>query len=328
VKRKQFVYTGCFAVLALGVLLSSCRGKEENAKALPTVGFVMKTLNNPFFVDMRSGAEDAANREGVQLLLQASEREMDAERQLQIIENFVERKVSVICIAPHGAKEAVPAVVKANRAGIPVIVVDSRVDERALAESGGRIASFVGSDNMQGGRLAGEYLARRLGGKGSVAVLEGPAGDETGDSRLAGFRQALAQTPGMRIVSSQTAAFERSQGYVVFQNILQAHPEVAGVFACNDLMALGAVEAISAAGRGGTIIVVGFDAIDDALDAIQKGSMHATIAQYPRRMGETAVQLAARLVRGESVPAEMPIAISLVTKDSLIARGAAPGRMK
>jgi ribose transport system substrate-binding protein len=165
--------------------------------------------------------------------------------------------------------------------------------------------------------MAGAYVAERLGGRGRVAVIEGIPGHETGDSRLRGFREAVARHPGIAIVASQTANWERDQAFNVTQNILQSHPDVQAVFACNDVMVMGAVEAVAAAGRAGRVIVVGFDAQEDAKAAIRDGRMHASIAQHPGEMGRVAVESAHRLLRGEPVPAEQPVRIELVTRETL-----------
>ena len=268
--------------LAAVVLSNGCNRNDPSSTsdasggAKPTIALVVKTLNNPFFIEMQQGAQEAADRLGVNLVVQAADREVDVERQMQIIENLIERKVSVLCIAPSGSREIVPVVVKANKAGIPVLIVDTRVDEKALAEAGGKIETFIGSDNFDGGKLAGAFIVEKLGGEGKVAVLEGIPGHETGDARLNGFREALAKAPGIQIVASQPANWERDQGFNVFQNILQANPGVNALFSCNDLMALGAAEAIAAAGKTGQIVVVGFDAQPEARAAIQKGG--ATIS--------------------------------------------------
>ena len=278
-----------------------------------TVALVLKTLNNPFFVEMEAGAREAADSLGIELVVQAPEREIDVEKQMQIVENLLQRRVDALLITPSGSREIVPAVVKANEAGIPVVVVDTRVDASALGEAGGRISSFIGSDNVDGGRIAGRFVAERLGGQGRVAVLEGIPGHETGDSRLTGFREVLAEHPGLEIVSSQTANWERDQAFNVTQNVLQSHPDLDAIFAANDVMALGAVEAVAAAGRTGEIVIVGFDAQEDARIAIREGRMDATIAQNPREMGRLAVISADRLLRGETAPAEQPVRIELVT---------------
>jgi ribose transport system substrate-binding protein len=233
---------------------------------------------------------------------------------VQIIENLLQTGIRVLIVTPSGSREIATAIAKANRADVPVIVVDTRVDPQTVADNKLEIESFIGSDNYEGGRQAGDYVAKASGGTARVAVLEGIPGHETGDSRLRGFRDAVGSHPGITIVASQPANWERDQGFTVFQNMLQAHPDLDTVFACNDLMALGAIEAIAAAGRSGRIRVVGFDALDDARKAIEAGRMDASVAQSPREMGRLAVQSASRLLRGESVPADQKVPIALVTK--------------
>ena len=310
---------GCVTAL----LLTGCNRGDTSAPTAgasasaspggkPTVALVVKTLNNPFFIEMQKGAEEAAKKAGVTLVVQAADREVDVERQMQIIENLIERKVNALCVAPSGSREIVPVIVKANKANIPVLIVDTRADEAALKAAGGKVATFIGSDNYDGGKIAGAFMAEKLGGKGNVAVLEGIPGHETGDARLKGFREVIAKSPGIKIVASQPANWERDQGFNVFQNILQANPGINGLFACSDLMALGAMEAIAAGGKAGKIVVVGFDALPEARSAIQKGTMAATVAQFPARMGSTAVENAARLLRGEKIEPFTPVAIELV----------------
>jgi ribose transport system substrate-binding protein len=303
---------------AILLCVSGCqRGNRGAATDQPVIALVMKTLNNPFFIDMQNGARAAADSLGVELLVQAAEREVDVEKQMQIVENLIQRKVAALCITPSGSKEIVPAIVKANQSNIPVLIVDTRVDDPTLLAAGGKIATFIGSDNYEGGRIAGFYLAEKLGDRGKIAVLEGIPGHETGDARLSGFHDVLAQFPDMEIVASQTANWERDQGFNVFQNILQSHPEVKALFACSDLMALGAVEAITAAGRTGDILVVGFDAIVDARQAIAENSMSGSVAQHPYDMGWIAVESAQRLISGGSVAEYIPVKIELVTKDGM-----------
>jgi ribose transport system substrate-binding protein len=304
----------CLALVVAGTTAACNRGGSTSTDAAPRVAFVMKTLNHPFFLDMQRGAEEAARREGIHLIVQAAEREIDVEKQMQIIENLLQTGVRALIVTPSGSREIASAIAKANRASVPVIVVDTRVDPKAAADNNLKIESFIGSDNYEGGRLAGEYLVKATGGKARVAILEGIPGHETGDSRLRGFRDAVQKHPGVAIVASQPANWERDQGFTVFQNMLQAHPDIDALFACNDLMALGAVEAIAAAGRAGRIRIVGFDALDDARKAIEAGRMEASMAQSPRDMGRMAVEGAARLLRSEPVPPDQTVPIGLVTK--------------
>ncbi len=306
-------------LILLGILsmtFLSCQRGTEQSGGTPRIALVLKTANNPFFIDMQKGAEEAAKKLGVTLIVQAAEREVDVEKQMQIIENLIQTKVAALCVTPSGSREIVPAIEKANRAGIPVVIVDTRVDAKTMSESTGKVATFIGSDNYEGGRLAGEFIAKKLDGKGKVAVLEGIPGHETGDSRLKGFREALKAFPGIEIVATQTANWERDQGFNVFQNLLQSHPEIQAVFACSDLMALGAVEAIAAAKKTGQITVVGFDASDEARKAILGGTMDATVAQSPAMMGAMAIENAYHLIKGEQVQAEFVVPIKLITKEN------------
>ena len=305
----------CFLAAAL-TASASCNREQTASDGRPRVALVLKTLNNPFFIEMQRGAEEAAKALNVDLTVQAAERETDVDKQMQIIENLIQAKVDALAITPSGSREVVPAIDKANQAAIPVVIVDTRLDTKAAADAGVETVSFVGSDNYRGGQLIGEYLVKVSGGKARVAILEGIAGHETGDSRVRGFRDAVKNSPGITVVASQTANWERDQGFNVFQNILQANPGVDTVFACNDMMALGAIEAINAAGRRGSIRVLGFDAVDDARAALESGAMAATVAQYPDEMGKTAVEIAVKSIRKEPVEADVAVRIGLVTKEN------------
>jgi ribose transport system substrate-binding protein len=299
------------ALLALASVLAGC---NRTRGSRPRVAFVLKTFNSPFFLDMRRGAEAAAAQAGIDLIVQAAEREIDVERQMQIIENLIETRVAVLCLCPSGSKEIVPAVGKANRAGIPVIIVDDEIDERAAVEQGVTFDAYIGSDNVEGGRIAGRYLVDVSGKSARLALLEGIPGHQTGDARLRGFRDAIRSAPGVVVVASQTANWERDQGFTVFRNMLQAHQDIDALFACNDMMALGALEAIQAAGRTGKIRVIGFDAVDDARKAIAAGQMEASVAQYPEEMGRIAIESAVKRSRGEAVPHDQRTRVGLVTR--------------
>jgi ribose transport system substrate-binding protein len=304
------------AALLAPLLLAACTksAAPPEGQARPRVALVLKTLNNPFFIEMQKGATEAAAKLGIDLVVQAAEREVDVDKQMQIIENLIQTGVGALCITPSGSKEIVTAIAKANAAKIPVVIVDTRVDGKTAAEAGIHFDAFVGSDNYEGGRVAGQHLVAVTGGKANVGILEGIPGHETGDSRLKGFHDAIREAPGVKVVASQTANWERDQGFTVFQNMMQAHPDIDALFACSDMMALGAIEAIAAAGRTGRIKVIGFDALDDARKAIAAGTMVASVAQFPGDMGRIAVEDAARLVRGEKPAPEDKVRIELVTK--------------
>jgi ribose transport system substrate-binding protein len=301
-------------VLACLVVSVSCNRETPASDDRKTVALVLKTLNHPFFVDMRRGAQEAADRLGVTLLVQAAEREIDVDKQMQIVENLLQTGIDVLAITPSGSREIVAALVKATTANVPIVIVDTRLDAKAAADAGIQARTFIGSDNYEGGRLAGEHVVTSTGGKARVGILEGIPGHETGDSRLRGFRDAVAKAPGITVVASQPANWERDQGFNVFQNMLQAHADIDTVFAASDLMALGAIEAIAAAGKTGRIRVVGFDALDDAKKAIEAGTMDASVAQYPYEMGKAAVESAVKIMAGETLPPDIMVKLEMVTK--------------
>jgi ribose transport system substrate-binding protein len=302
------------AILLCVLALTSCNRDTPAAGDRKTVALVLKTLNHPFFVDMRRGAQEAADRLNVDLQVQAAEREIDVDKQMQIVENLLQTGIDVLAITPSGSREIVSALVKATSANVPIVIVDTRLDAKAAAAAGVRTETFIGSDNYEGGKVAGEYVVKVTGGKARVGILEGIPGHETGDSRLRGFRDAVAAAPGITIAASQPANWERDQGFNVFQNMLQAHADIDTVFAANDLMALGAVEAIAAAGRTGSIRVVGFDALDDAKKAIEAGAMEASVAQFPYEMGKAAVESAVKILAGEKLPSDIMVKLEMVTK--------------
>jgi ribose transport system substrate-binding protein len=318
-ERRRLVTSIAAAVTALVVAttVAGCNRQtsESGSSGRPRIAFVMKTLNHPFFLDMKRGAEEAAARLNVELVVQAAERELDVEKQTQIIENLIQTGIQALCVTPSGSKEIASVLGKATTANIPIVVADTRLDQAAATAANVKFGTFVGSDNYEGGRIAGQFLVQATGGQAKVAILEGIPGHETGDSRLRGFRDAVASSPGITIVASQPANWERDQGFTVFQNMLQAHPEIDALFAASDLMALGAVEAIAAANRTGKVRVIGFDALDDARKAIDAGRMLGSVAQSPFDMGRISVESADKLIRGESVPADQKVPITLVSKN-------------
>jgi len=308
--KKILIFLNVIFILFLGC-------NRENDRIIDSektrIALVLKTLNSPFFIDLKSGAEEAADQLNIELIVQAPEREIDVEKQMQIIENLIQTRVDVICVSPSGSKELIPAIAKANRAKIPVIIVDTGIDEAAAKKEGVKFATFIGSDNYQGGKIAGEYIAKLYIENVNVAVLEGIPGHETGDSRLRGFRDGIKNFTHVKVVASQPANWERDQGYNVMQNILQAHPDIQAVFACNDMMALGAIEAVRAAGMSNQIKIVGFDAIEEARKEIAANNLEASIAQNPAEMGRLAIATAVKILKNEPVPPHIPVKIELIT---------------
>lgn len=292
-------------VFGVTSLLAGCStgAKQETAKK-PVVGLAVSTLNNPFFVDLRDGAKAAADANGMELVVMDAQN--DASKQLANIENLIQQKVSVIIVNPVDSKAIVPAIEAANKANIPVITVDR-------GAAGGAVVSAIASDNVAGGKMAGQYIVDKLGGKGKVVELEGIPGTSAANDRGKGFNDAVKAAAGITVVAKQPADFDRAKGMKVMENILQANPEINAVFAHNDEMALGALEAIKAAKRTG-IMVVGFDATNDAVKAVNDGTLAATVAQKPKEMGKVAIETAKKVIAKETVPATIPVGLDLVVK--------------
>ena len=303
--------TTMFTLLILAaVLISACAAPQAaGPTAVPTeksLGLVLSTLNNPFFVTLRDGAQQAADAAGTKLII--VDAQDDSAKMTAGIEDLITKKVSAILINPTDSDAVVPAIQKANDSGIPVFTVDR-------GANGGTVVSHIASDNVAGGSMAAEFLCNAIGGQGNVVELQGVAGTSAARDRGQGFNDFMSTScQGVTIVAQQTANFNRDEGLTVFENILQAQPDIAGVFAHNDEMVLGAIQAAEAANRTG-IVFVGFDAIDDAVQAVKDGKLAATVAQQPAEMGRLAVETALKSLNGEKVEASIPVPLSLVTQE-------------
>ena len=290
----MFALGGCNAITIDGE--GELSGENSGSGA---VGFSISTLNNPFFVSLSEGAKAEAEKQGVKLVVvDAGD---DAAKQTNDIEDLISRNVSVLIVNPVDSDAVAPAVQNAVSKGIKVISVDRVVN-------GVEVDCQIASDNAAGAKMATEYLVELIGEGAKAAELEGVPGASATIDRGAGFHEA-ADT-ALDVVASQTANFNRAEGMNVMENILQSCPEVKGVFAHNDEMALGAVEAVLASGKD--IKIVGFDATDDAVAAVKSGKMAATVAQKPELMGETAVQTAMKLINGETVEKSLPVEVELI----------------
>lgn len=298
--RSSRVLSVLLCVLMMGSMAASIA-----SAAAPKIGLAVSTLNNPFFVDLRDGALEEAKKAGLSITV--ADAQNDPNRQLSQVENFIEQGVSIILINPCDSTAIVPAIKAANRAKIPVITVDRGAD-------GGEVVCHIASDNVQGGQMAGEFLAKLIGYKGKVVELEGIPGTSAARDRGKGFNEVMKKYPNIKIVARQEAGFDRAKGMTVMENILQAQPEIDGIFCHNDEMALGALRAIDAAGRLSAIKIVGFDATDDAVKSVKDGKMVATVAQKPRVMGSMAVETAKQVLDGVKVGAFIPVPLELIVK--------------
>ena len=290
-------------------LAAGCGGGEQGGGTGgegPRLALSVSTLSNPFFVSLRDGAQQAANEAGA--TLEVSDAQNDASKQQNDIQNFVTQQFDAILVNPVDSEAVGPAIEQANQADIPVLALDRE-------PSGGEVVTVIASDNVEGGRIAARELVR-LVGSGPVAQLEGIPGTSAARERGQGFQEVMETQEDVELVASQAAGFDRGQALNVTQNIVQANPEIKGIFAQNDEMALGAVQALGDR-AGSEVKIVGFDAIDDALQAIQEGRMNATIAQQPGRIGSLGVENAVAAINGEDVRDTIAVEVRLVTQENV-----------
>ncbi|GIU27762.1 ribose ABC transporter substrate-binding protein RbsB [Shewanella schlegeliana] len=273
-----------------------------SASAQDAIAIVLSTMNNPFFVTMKDGAEAKAKELGYKLI--ALDSQNDPSKELANVEDLTMRGVKAILINPTDALAVTNAIRTANRANIPVLTLD-RTAER------GDIVSHIASDNIAGGELAGQFIAQQLGANAKVIQLEGIAGTSAARERGEGFSNAV-NAHGLNMLSSQPADFDRSKGLNVMENMLAANGDVQAVFAQNDEMALGALRAIEAAGKD--VMVIGFDGTDEGIAAVRRQQLSATIAQQPELLGATAIATADRILKGQVVEKSIPVALKIITQ--------------
>jgi ribose transport system substrate-binding protein len=283
-----------------------CQRTAPKSRPQVRLAYSTASLANVFWQRVTNGVREEAKKDGAQITV--VDAQGDARKQLSDIEDLVEQRVDAILISPYQSDPIVPAVRAANDAKIPVVIVD-------IGVKGGTYAALIISDNFAGGRLAGEFIAKKIGGKGPVAHISAQPGVENARKRGQGFAQVMKER-GIKIVASQSAYSERARGMDVMENMLQAHPDLKAVFCENDEMALGATRALIGAGRK-DVVVVGFDGNPDALDAIRRGELAATVAQQPEEMGRMGVRIALKALNGETVEKTVQVPVTLITRDNI-----------
>lgn len=302
--RTRLLTACCLAVAAL----AGCSRPEKTRKL--DIVLVTKALDSEFWQRLKAGAEQAAREDPeVRLAVLAPEREINIDQQVAILEDQILKRVAALAVAPAGVAEILPVLDKARAAGIPVLIVDTDIPWPHRA-------GFVGIDNRLGGRMAAEFILRATGGRGKVAVIRGVLGVATQEDRVAGFLDVVRQAPGLQFVGAQPANSERALGMTVMENLLTRHPDLRALFATNDQMALGAMEAIAARNLTGKIVLVGFDAGREAVRAVMEGRMDAVVAQFPDRIGHRAIQEAIKAARGRPVEKFVDIGTGLVTREN------------
>lgn len=296
---------GCAPAFSLEAPGGADEAVVENMEpAEITVGLSVSTLSNPFFVSLEEGVNTLATENGTQVI--SVDAQDDSAKQSNDVDDLIQQGVDVLLINPVDSAAITPAVVAANSAGIPVIMVDRATDA-------GEFVTLVASDNVAGGEMAAQYIVDQVGENASTLQLEGVPGASATNERGQGFMN-VAET-SLNVLDSQTANFDRAQGLTVMENMLQGNSGVQAVFAQNDEMALGAIEAIEGAGLSNQITVVSFDGTEGGIKAVEDGSLAATIAQQPDEMGRLALQAAYDFYAGQEIPEKIDSPLELVTKD-------------
>ena len=290
-------------LLKMAVAASVLVAASTAVQAQDTLALVVSTLNNPFFVTLKEGAEAKAQELGYKLLVLDSQN--DPAKELANVEDVLNKKIALMMINPTDSDAVRSAIKAANRKNVPVVTLDR-------GANGGKVVSHVASDNVLGGEMAGQLVIKSLNGSGMVVELQGVPGTSAARDRGEGFNKALKAASGIKIVASQPADFDRTKGLNVMENILQAQSKIDAVFAHNDEMALGAIKAIQAAKR--SILVVGFDGTGDGVKAVNDGSMLATVAQQAGKIGAIGVETADKILKGQKVAEYTPVALKLITK--------------
>lgn len=287
------------AILASSIALAF---SVNSVVAEDTIALTVSTLDNPFFVSLKDGAEKKAKELGYKLVVLDSQN--DPSKELSNVEDLTVRGAKVLLINPTDSTAVSNAVAIANRKKIPVITLDRGAEK-------GEVVSHIASDNVAGGKMAGDFIAEKLGEAAKVIQLEGLAGTSAARERGEGFKQAV-ESHKFEVLASQPADFDRTKGLNVTENLLASKANVQAIFAQNDEMALGALRAVSAANK--KVLIVGFDGTDDGVKAVKSGKMAATIAQQPELIGSLGVETADKVLKGEKVEAKIPVALKVISE--------------
>lgn len=293
---------------------------EGQAEGQAEIAIVLKTLSNPFWVEMKEGIEKEAAAKGIKVDIIAASSEEDVQEQLRLLENLLSKGYKAIGIAPLSPVNTIPAVVEANKKGIYIVNIDEKIDMEQLKKSGGSVLAFVTTDNVKVGGKGAEYIINKLPEGGEVAIIEGKSGNASGEFRRQGATEAFKANSKFNLVASQPADWDRSKALDVAANLIQKHPNLKAIYACNDTMALGAVQAVANAGKTGQILVVGTDGAPEAKDSINQGKLNATVAQDPAMIGATSLNILLEALKNKpqispDVEAkEVPVESNLISK--------------
>ncbi|NLZ52959.1 MAG: sugar ABC transporter substrate-binding protein [Thermoanaerobacteraceae bacterium] len=317
-KRKLLAILSITMIAAL--LLSGCGGSNSsnngeeagNDLANKEITVILKNLTNPFWISVKEGAEAAGKELGVNVKVLAPLKADNNEEQSQMVEQAIANQTDIVVLTPSDSNGIIPAAKKLNEAGIPIINLNTKIEGNTVD-----VETFIAIENYDAGFQTVTRLCEMMEGKGKMIIIEGVTGAQTSIDRVKGAIAALADFPEIELVARQSGEYNRAKAMDVVQNLLQAHPDVNGIFCCNDEMALGAVEAIASAGKTGDILVAGIDANADAREAIKEGKMALSCDSQPFNQGYQGVANAVKVLQGEKLDDFIKLDMKVVGKEDL-----------
>ncbi|MBX3000774.1 MAG: sugar ABC transporter substrate-binding protein [Caldilineaceae bacterium] len=290
---------------------------QETQIAKPRIALIMKTLTNPFFVEMERGARRAEQELGISLTVKTGAKETSIEQQIAIVKQLIRDQVDAIVIAPASSMDLVPVLVEAQKAGIVIVNIDNRLDQELSAKLGLVGVPFISVNNEHGAYLSAGTISARIDSPTQVAILEGIRSADNAQERKAGALRAFAENEFIEIVASETANWKIDEAYEVISALYNQHPEIKAIFCANDMMALGVLKFLKDTGRT-DVLVAAYDALDEANAAVIEGKLLATVDQQAALQGYKGIVTALRMIQGETIPSEELVDVRLVTAETLI----------
>ncbi len=334
--KRQWLYLGILLVFGASLSLVAC-GTETPSMSLVaagdsaqvsapvkgetaapfTIALVMKTLTNPFFVEMEKGARRAEQDLGVKLIVKTGAQETSIEQQIAIVRALIGQGVDAIVIAPADSAELVPVLAEAQKAGIVIVNIDNRLDQKSVAAEGMKEVPFISVDNEKAAYESAKYISDRVDTPSEAIILEGIRTAKNADDRLRGAARAFGENPNVTVVAKETANWKIDEAHDVVAGLFAAHPQIRAIFAANDMMALGAIRYLEETGRK-NVLVAGYDALDEAKAAIRAGTLAATVDQQAAQQGYLGIESAVKALHGQALPAVTLIDTRLVTGEGAV----------
>ncbi len=324
-KTKRLIAIVLAAIAVFTLVLTGCGSKDDSSSggnSSAEYAIILKPLSNDFWAKMKAGIEEEAKKQGVTVDVFAANTEEDTEGQLKILENCINKGYKAIGVAPLSPTNLINGIVQANQKGIYVMNIDEKIDMDSLKAAGGSVIAFATTDNEKVGEKGAQYILDNLKDGGEVAIIEGKAGNASGEARKTGAENTFKAAAQVKLVASQPADWDRQKALDTAASMLQSNPNLKAIYCCNDTMALGALQAVKNAGKLGQILVVGTDGAAEALESVKAGELSATVAQNSAEIGATSLRRMIKSVKdGEKIDSNataetIPVDSYVVTKDS------------